>query len=879
LAFTTNDRHREDGVRRIALAAFLVAAFLPAPLLAQNEAARIEEAKVAGPLDDHDARPAATAALIDTRIVLDGRLDDDAWQRTSPVTRFVQTEPHDGAPATERTLVHVAYDQDALYIGARMFDSTGDVRKRLGRRDAHLSDSDWFYVMFDSYHDHLTAYQFSVNPAGVKRDEIQSAGGNGDSSWDAVWDVATSVDAEGWTAELRIPFSQLRFRPTERQQWGVQFSRRMIAKEEVTVFAFTPKSMRGGVPQYGHLEGLGSLAAGKRFEILPYSAFRAQYVDVASDDPYRDGSDFFPSAGVDLKVRVTSSLTLDATVNPDFGQVELDPATVNLTAFETSFDEKRPFFVEGADVFRFGTRLFYSRRIGRSPQGDLPDGVLHSDRPDASTILGAAKLSGRTGDWNIGFLEAVTAEERARYITAGGSGSAVVEPMTNYVAGRVERSLRGGQTQVGGIVTALNRRLAGTDLAGALRSSAYTGGADFTHEFLNRSWALNGYLAFSHILGSPEAILRAQRSSARYYQRPDADYLGIDSTRTSMQGYAGRLVLSKNAGLHWRGETNVSFTSPGFEINDVGFQTSVDRLGADLNISYVENRLGDTFRNYRLSSRTSRDWNFGWDAQGGSTSLSFNAQLLSYWGGHVTFTRSFHAYDDRFTRGGPMGVNLPDNRFDFNINSDNRKRVNGRLNGNVGWGESGAWNRNLSFSVSMRPAENWTVSAGPSLRRNRAAAQYVTSVEDITAHATFGRRYVFAPLDQTTLSMETRLNVNFTPELSLDMFAQPFISTGDYGDPMELAASRSFDFVPYAGDVGDSDFSSRSLRGNAVLRWEWKPGSTLFVVWQQRRAGELGCDDDVCGRGRFDIGRDIRALFDPRPENVFMVKMNYWLNL
>ncbi|MGH7130118.1 MAG: DUF5916 domain-containing protein, partial [Planctomycetaceae bacterium] len=345
------------------------------------------------------------------------------------------------------------------------------------------------------------------------------------------------------------------------------------------------------------------------------------------------------------------------------------------------------------------------------PQGGLPDEAVHSDRPDASTILGAAKLTGRTGAWNVGLLEAVTAEERARYIKPGGGGSAVVEPMTNYLAGRVERSLRAGQTQVGGIMTALHRRLAGTGLADALRSSAYTGGLDFTHEFFDRSWALNGYLAFSHVLGSPEAILRAQRSSARYYQRPDADYLDIDSARTSMQGYAGRLELRKNAGLHWRGETNLSFTSPGFEINDVGFQTSVDRLGADVNVSFVEHRLGDTFRNYRISSRTSRDWNFGWDAQGGSTSLSFNAQLLNYWGGHVTLTRSFHAYDDRFTRGGPMGVNLPDNRFEFNISSDGRKLVSGRVNGNVGWGESGAWNRNLSFNVSMRPAENWTVSA------------------------------------------------------------------------------------------------------------------------------------------------------------------------
>jgi hypothetical protein len=731
--------------------------------------------------------------------------------------------------------------------------------------------------MFDSYHDHRTAYELAVNPAGVKRDEL-----NGSSSWDAVWNARTAIDGGGWTAELRIPFSQLRFSAAELQTWGIQFSRRIVAKEEVTVFSFTPSSERGGVQRYGHLLGLRGLGEGRRLELLPYTVSRAEYLDVDPDDPYRDGADYFSGTGLDLKYRLNSTLTLDATVNPDFGQVEVDPAVVNLTAFETSFDEKRPFFLEGADIFRFDTRLFYSRRIGRSPQGSMPDDVAFADRPDASTILGAAKLTGRTANgWSIGLLDAVTAEERAPYRTVSGiDGNAIIEPRTNHIVARAEKFTVDGRTTAGAILTAVHRDLADDPLRLRLRSSAYTGGVDFAHDFADRAWTVNGFLAFSHIAGSPEALVRTQRSSARYYQRPDAGYLAVDSSLTKMSGYAARLEVRKVAGLHWRGEANVSMMSPGFEINDIGFQSSVDRVGTDIEVAYVENLPGSVFRSYRIEGRASRDWNYGRDTQGGGATLSFDAQLLGYWAGHLDLTRSFRSYDDRLTRGGPMAIDLPDNRIDMQIRSDDRKPITGRINGSVGWGESGGWQRNVSLGLGVRPAGNWSIDAGPSLRRNRAAAQYLDRVDDAGTSATYGNRYVFAPLDQTTLSMETRINVNFTPEISLDVFAQPFISTGDFGTPVQLRAARTFEFDPFDGEVENGDFTTRSLRGNAVLRWEWKAGSTLFFVWQQRRSGSLDCDDAArCERGELDLGRDVRALLDTGPENVFMVKMNYWLNL
>jgi hypothetical protein len=836
-----------------------------------------------GTLDAHlAARPLATAIRLSTGVLIDGRLDEGEWQRAIPVTEFTQTDPTEGDAATDRTEVWFLYDDEALYVGARLWETAGDVKQRLGRRDSFLMDSDWFYISLDTYHNHVTAYKFSINPAGVKRDEIEGGGGGGpggfgrpDASWDAVWEAAATVDDDGWTAELRIPFSQLRYSREPVQVWGVQVSRRAIGREETDVFAFTPRSDRGGVSRYGHLVGLQGLVPGRKFEALPYLVSRAEYLDVQTGNPYRDGSDMYAGAGLDLKYRLTSAMTLDATFNPDFGQVEQDPAEVNLSAFETSFDEKRPFFVEGSDIFDFSQlRLFYSRRIGRQPQGSLPGEAEHSNRPDNSTILGASKLTGRTqSGWNLGFMQALTSEESAEWIDdIGGGGSTVVEPMTSYIAARAEKDMREGQTQVGGIFTAVNRDLEDETLTSLLRSSAYAGGLDFSHEMFDRTWRMSGYFAASRVNGSPDAVLRAQLSSARYFQRPDADYLSVDSSATSLDGYAARLGINKIAGLHWRGDVNMSVVSPGFEINDLGFQTAVDRFGSDFNLMYVENRPGRTFRNYRISLRNAGDWNFGGDRIAARSTLSFNYTFANYWSGHINYTRGFAAYDDRLTRGGPVAYDPAGNRAEIQLNTDSRKAMSLRSTANYSWGESGGWNRQINGNVSIRPAENWSFSVGPRYNRSLTTAQYIGSVEDPTAVATFGRRYVFSSIRQTTLSFQTRLNVNFSPDLSVEVYAEPFVSTGDYEDPRQLVAPRTYDFEPYTdGEISRSDFSTKSLRGNAVMRWEWRPGSTLFLVWQQRRSGS----DEF---GDFDFGRDAGAIFDQKPENVFLVKMNYWLN-
>jgi hypothetical protein len=868
--------------------------------------------------DVSTALPIAEAVPVSAPVTLDGRLDEAVWRDAPPITHFTQTDPREGQPVTQPTQVRLLYTQDALYVGAVMRD-TGKVSTRLARRDSYMHDSDWFSISLDSYNDNLTAYQFEVNPSGVRRDEKLSGGNtwHGDNSWDPVWEASTTVTDSGWVVEMRIPFSQLRFSGEAEQQWGLQLERTIARRQEQAVFSFTPKSEPGGIARYGRLEGLEHLQRGRGLELLPYVLGRGAYgpVDVADGvtfaNPFHDGSDYSSSMGLNLKYRLASNMTLDAAVNPDFGQVEVDPAVVNLTAYETRFEEKRPFFVEGSDIFRFGgrgggrggpggrgTQLLYSRRIGARPRGEVPDDAVYSSRPDASTILGAAKLTGLTaGGWSVGLLEAVTAEEKASYVNASDvGGTAVVAPLTNYFVGRVQRNMREGQTVVGAMATAVGRRLGGLSLADQLRGSAYTGGVDFRYEWADREWSLSGYVAGSRVGGDSAAILEAQTSSARYYQRPDAGYLALDSTATSMAGYTGRIGISKDAGLHWRGNARISATSPGFEVNDLGYQRDADRLNASASLRYVENTPGPVFRQWNIDGGPDATWNYGGDFLGVGLDLGSRLELLSYWTGDFNFSHDFPGYDDRLTRGGPLTRGVARDRASFRLESDSRKPWSLRANTSYEWDAAGSRQIRTGLRLELRPSSAWNISLGPSWQHTQAAAQYVGSVEDPLAAATYGQRYLFAHLDQTTVSMETRLNITFRPGLTIQVYAQPFLASGDYSDIKELRAPRTFSFLRYGLDTGtitmqngeyvidpdgagpaqsftleNEDFNRRSLRGNAVLRWQWRPGSTLFLVWQQSRSDYTDLND-------LRLGRDARGLLGIPPDNVFVLKVSYWLN-
>ncbi|HEV8365643.1 MAG TPA: DUF5916 domain-containing protein [Gemmatimonadaceae bacterium] len=828
------------------------------------------------------ALPTSRAVRATGTIRLDGKLDEPAWAAASVTDAFMQIDPEEGKPASQRTEVRVLFDDDALYVGVRLHDN-GPITARLGRRDMNLGDSDWFGVMIDSYHDHRTAFGFDVNPAGVRRDEVKTIDQD-DNSWDPVWDVATSRDSEGWTAEYRIPFSQLRFSRDSSQTWGIQFERLIRRRNEYAVSTFIPKSERGGVPKYGHLEGVQNVRAGKRLELLPYVVQRAEYVD-PGPNPFRTDKEFFTAGGLDLLFKASSNLTLNATFNPDFGQVEVDPAVVNLGVYETFFEEKRPFFVEGSEIFTFGAngtsggQLFYSRRIGRNPTLAGPGSAV--DVPTNTTILGAGKLSGKVSGWSLGVLSALTARETARTMInepglPGQPGRQIVdkttaEPLASYAVARARRELRNGQSFIGGVITSVQRDL-DSDLArNVMHKSAIAGGVDFSHEWSNRTWSLSGDIEGSRVEGSTAAIARTQRLSNHYFQRPDADHLDFDSTRTSLGGYSMNMTLAKQGGEHWRGDIGGAMTSPGYETNDLGFSYRTDRRDIQANLNYVQNRPGKHLRNWNVTAFSRAEHNFDWERILSFAGFGFVARTLNYWTLHGFTQVYFPALDDRLTRGGPIAKRPGWTSVGLFVASDGRKPLSGSAFVSTDQYQYGGYSYTAQLSAVVRTSSRWNLTVGPNISRRHNTAQFVLSQPDTSYKPTFGRRYVFAPLDQTEVALVTRFNYTFTPRLSLETFMQPLISSGDYGSLKQLRAARTYDFIPYTAQGPDFDFNFRSLRGNAVLRWEWRPGSTMFFAWQQSRS-------DVAPVGDFSLGRDRRALFGAPPDNIFLVKVNYWLN-
>jgi uncharacterized protein DUF5916/cellulose/xylan binding protein with CBM9 domain len=843
--------------------------------------------------------------------IIDGALTDEAWSQAEPASDFTQRDPDEGMPATERTEIRILYDDEALYIGARMFDSQAVlIARRLSSRDGD-ADADHVDIYLDPMHDHLTGVTFRVSASNVQRDAILHNDTWQDSAWDAVWQSQVSVDARGWSAEMRMPLSQLRFPASDRQTWGVNVERFIHRKNETVWLEFVPKDETGLASRMTHLTGLDGLRPKRHLALLPYAASRAEFIAPSeANHPFNDGSRASMAMGADLKWGVTSNLTLDGTINPDFGQVEVDPAVINLSEFETFFQEKRAFFLEGAQIFNnFGVggsnsfwgfnssdpSIFYSRRIGRAPQVS-PSGDF-TDSPAGTTILGATKLTGKTGGgWSIGMLDAVTDRETARTQLGLESGRADVEPLTNYFVARVQREL-GRRAGAGFITSAVTRRLDSPSLRDGLASTAYVFGTD-AHLFLDsaRDWVVTGKIAGSRVSGSTVFIESAQRAAQRYYQRPDAPQVQFDPGREALNGFSGRVVLNRNSGL-WQVNAALWGVSPGFESNDLGFHGSGDRAGAH-GVSMWRGVTPDRFtRSRSVWVAKWWTWNFnrelqsdGWHAQG---SLTFR----NYWylNGGVGLGR--RVLNDRLTRGGPLAISPAGGNTGINAGTDSRRWVSAQANTNYSWNEEGGWNQNAGLSFSVKPSPMLTLSTGPQWRRNRNIAQYVDSVTDPTALSTYGGRYVFGVLDQRELSMTTRISVILTPAVSVQVYAQPLLAVGDYANFKELAQPRTFDFLAYASperslafdaasktytvdpdgagpaqtfSFDDPDFNVKSLRMNAVFRWELKPGSTFYAVWTRYQR-------DEAYPGRFAFGRDARAMFAAPADDVVLVKMAYWI--
>ncbi len=838
---------------------------------------------------------------------IDGNPGDRAWEEIPWEKGFVQREPWENRPPSQETGFKILYDDNNLYVLIRAFDQSPDsISRRLTRRDQ--MDGDMVGIQLDSYFDHLTAFSFIVSAAGVKSDFLVSSNGQQeDLTWDPIWYAATSIDQKGWVAEMRIPLDQLRFGNNEKQVWGMQLARFIHRKQELSLWEFIPQNAPGWVHLFGELRGLDGIKAKKQLEIAPYVVGRAERFEEEPGNPFQTGARNMMNAGVDGKIGVTNDLTLDFTINPDFGQVEADPSEVNLTAFETFFEEKRPFFIEGRNITSFSLtpgdgdlsaqNLFYSRRIGRRPQytPELADGE-YARVPENTAILGAFKLTGKTrSGWSLGLQESVTREEKALIDLEGVRRKEAVEPLTNYFLGRVQKDMNHGQTTLGGMITSVNRDLSGNPQLDFLLRSAITGGIDFSHSWNDRNYRLALKTYFSQVSGSTEALLRVQTSSARYYQRPDAPYVKLDSSRTSLTGYGGSLEFGKVGGNFTIGNF-ITWKSPGLEVNDLGFLPSADEIMQIFWSGYQISEPFSIFRSMRFGVNQWTVWDFGGRLNLVGGNIYLNNVFKNYWSLMVNFNTRGPVRYNSFLRGGPAMI-IPGQSLVFgSLGTDSRKKWSAEFFTQQQFqyersGTSHVYNLDLNY----RPLDVLSITVSPAYSRRQVDLQYVESCEwDLTD------RYLFGSINQTTLSLSLRLNYNITPNLTIQYWGQPFASSGKFSrfkkitnplaenftdrfqllSPAQISYLEDDDYYQVDEDEDGTpdygfenpDYKALEFRSNLVMRWEYKPGSTLFLVWSQNR-DQYSCD------GNFDMNQELSELYHIRPYNVFLIKFSYRFSL
>jgi hypothetical protein len=847
------------------------------------------------------------AVRAEEAITLDGKLEEKVWTGTAAEV-FTQNDPKDGEPATEKTRVWVAYDDKALYVAAYCHDSEpSKIIGRLGRRDARV-DSDWFMFAVDPFLDKRTGYMFGVNPAGSIMDLALSNDVQDDESWDSVWEAKAAVNGDGWTVEMKIPFHQIRFAKKPEYVWGVNFRRVIMRKNETASYSWVPKNEAAFVSRFAKLEGLRGISPGTHIEVTPYTVGQAQFRPAEEGNPFETGQKYLGSAGLDVKASFQGNLTLDATVNPDFGQVEVDPAVVNLTAYETFYEERRPFFIEGASIFtgfgRGGVYLnagmnwpnpsfFYSRRVGRAPQGYVTS-AGYIDSPDRSTILGAAKLTGKLGGWNIGFINALTARENATIDAGGNRLKEEVEPFSYYGVFRAQKDIDKGQHGFGIMATGVIRDTESPVLDGILNKNAFSLAAD-GWSFLDakRTYVVGGWVGGTRVAGSVQDILRVQNSSLHYFQRPDASYVEVDPAATSLSGWGGRLQIAKQRG-NFLWVFGVGALSPGFDPNDAGFQRSASDL---VNISflpgYMWTKPGKVFQQALVALGGLQSYDFGGNKTAEAAVAILQGVFKNFWMANLELVAFPETLSNRLTRGGPTAMTAGGWNAEFVLQTDSRKPFVLTGVGVLSDSPKDGYTRMAEVALRWKPSANMSLSVGPRYMKSQTETQWVGRFSDPLMTSTFGRRYVFGRIDQKMVSAEVRLNWTFTPKLSLQAYLQPFIAVGTYDRFKELARPRAYAYNVFGeggstinfqngrytvdpdGDgpaaafaFGNPDFNLKSLRGTVVLRWEYLPGSLFYLVWTQNRA-------DYANPGTLDLRRDLGDLLTAPGDNIFLVKFSY----
>lgn len=845
------------------------------------------------------------ATFIQNPPIIDGLLNDEAWKLGVWLNDFTQHEPYNAEPATQKTEFKILFDKDNLYLGMKAFDTSPDsIVQRLTRRDN--PDGDFMGIAFDSYHDLRTAFMFAVTASGVKFDQMLTEDGdNEDESWNANWWVKVNLVEDGWTAEFKIPFSQLRFEKESDGVWGLQVFRQTYRHNELDFWQHVPKEANGLVHLFGELGGLETIKPRKIFDITPYGVAKVESYEAEAGNPFADGKGSNANGGIDAKIGVTNNLTLDLTINPDFGQVEADPSEVNLSAYETYFSEKRPFFIEGANITSFGIgigdggvgndNLFYSRRIGRRPRlyPDINDNE-YAKVPLFTPIISAAKLTGKTSNGlSIGVIESATAEVRAEIDNNGLRRFETVEPFTNYFLGRIQKDSDNGNTIIGGMVTSTIREMDEVT-EGNYHKSALTGGIDFTKYYKNKSWMFNISAAFSQVNGSKEAITATQESSARYYQRPDNNYTSYDPDKTSLIGSGGRMQAFRQKG-HWSHLAVVLWKTPGFELNDMGYLRQADQIFAMYWGQYRVWEPKGIYRSWNIGSDLYNIWDFGGNLLGHGFELNANMNLKNFWNiwGHMNINTN--GISNTVLRGGPRMRSQGDFQIQASINSDERKKLSLHLYSRLSNGfEKSSNGFSFETGLTYKPVNTLTLSVNPSFSKSYRELQYID-------HLIYNNndRYIFAGIDQTTISASIRINYNLTPDLTLQYWGQPFFAKGkfkDYNmitDAMNSTYRNRFDvFNPnqISGLIDDvyeidentdgvadytiekPDFNVQEFLSNLVIRWEYNPGSSVYLVWNQTRSGFDNNSDS-------NIRDNFHDLFVGKPHNIFLVKFSYRIGL
>lgn len=830
---------------------------------------------------------------------IDGFINDIIWNKVPWGTNFIEVSPDENTNPSEQTKFKILYDQKYLYIALLALDNSPEhITKRLSRRDGF--EGDRINVLIDSYHDLRTAFLFTVTAAGVRGDEIATNNGDDiDDSWNPIWSAKAQIISLGWSAEMKIPLSQLRFSNAKEQVWGLNVVRNLFRENELSAWDRIPVGSAGWVSEAGELRGLKNIKPQRQIEVQPFLAVQQETYEAEVGNPYRNGRDSRINGGLDAKIGITNDLTLDLTVNPDFGQVEADPAAIALDGFEIFNKEQRPFFVENKNIFDYryaGNRdnLFFSRRIGRSPQvyPQTPDNS-YSDRPQNTTILGAAKFSGKTKKgWSIGILESMTSKEFSEINTNGVISESLVEPFTNYFVGRVQKDMNKRNTFLGGIFTATNRSI--NALTSELRTAAYTGGFDFRHQWNDRTYYFQTNVVMSHVKGSPESILATQQSLTHLFDRVDATHVQLDPTRTSLTGTGGLVEIGKDGGQNWNYDMGFKWSSPELELNDIGFLKRADQKFQFFNLKYRTAKPISVFRNINLDFSQFNAFDFEGNHNRTQyqlrTRLRFlNNSRISSW-----LTHKPRIYDNTTLRGGPRWRFSEENFKSLFFRSDDRKKFYTK----IGVIHSQSKDNNVSFlkfevDLNFQIMDAFNISLATEYSKRPNKTQYITQKDFLTT-----KRYILGTIDNETFRSTLRINYTLKPNLSLQYYAQPFISRGRYSDfkyVTDATANRLADRfqlydnaqVQFQDDtyyfddnldgtsdynMSNPDFSVVQFNSNLVLRWEYIPGSELFLVWSQGIRTDVSLENGLIGGAQ-------SGILEQQPQNIFLIKATYRFNL